>query len=223
MWRPRSTRPPRRSGGSTCSLTMPASRGRCCRPRHLAGRLAARVRGQRPRRVLRRAPRAAADVGRGRRRDRQRGERGGLNAFPLHAAYSASKHAVVGLTRTVALEVARAAIRVNAVCPGFTDTPMVAEGLGQMGQTPTSWRAASPPAAWAARTRSRRRSPTCAPTPRPTSPARRWSSTAAWTRASAPTHRVGRVSPGRCRCVLRESARESHALRTQHARLFTAV
>ena len=59
----------------------------------------------------------------------------GLNAFPLHAAYAASKHAVVGLTRTAALEAARAGVRVNAVCPGFTDTPMVAEGLGQMGQS----------------------------------------------------------------------------------------
>ena len=59
----------------------------------------------------------------------------GLNAFPMHAAYSASKHAVVGLTRTVALEAARVGVRVNAVCPGFTDTPMVAEGVEQMGQT----------------------------------------------------------------------------------------
>ena len=59
----------------------------------------------------------------------------GLNAFPMHAAYSASKHAVVGLTRTAALEGARAGVRVNAVCPGFTDTPMVAEGLEKMGRS----------------------------------------------------------------------------------------
>ena len=56
----------------------------------------------------------------------------GLNAFPAHAAYAASKHAVVGLTRTVALEVAQSGVRVNAVCPGFTDTPMVREGLEKM-------------------------------------------------------------------------------------------
>ena len=59
----------------------------------------------------------------------------GLNAFPLHAAYAASKHAVVGMTRTAAVEMARAGVCVNAVCPGFTDTPMVADGLRQMGQT----------------------------------------------------------------------------------------
>ena len=59
----------------------------------------------------------------------------GLNAFPLHAAYSASKHAVVGITRTAAIEAARQGVRVNAVCPGFTDTPMVADGLQKMGQT----------------------------------------------------------------------------------------
>ncbi len=59
----------------------------------------------------------------------------GLNAFPLHAAYSASKHAVIGLTKTAAIEAARQGVRVNAVCPGFTDTPMVADGLRQMGQT----------------------------------------------------------------------------------------
>jgi len=59
----------------------------------------------------------------------------GLNAFPLHAAYAASKHAVVGLTRTAALEAARLGVRVNAVCPGFTDTPMVEAGLLKAGQT----------------------------------------------------------------------------------------
>jgi NAD(P)-dependent dehydrogenase (short-subunit alcohol dehydrogenase family) len=40
------------------------------------------------------------------------------------AAYSASKHGVIGLTQTAALENAKRGIRVNAVCPGFTETPM---------------------------------------------------------------------------------------------------
>lgn len=49
----------------------------------------------------------------------------GLVGFPSHSAYVASKHAVVGLTRTAALEYIRRGIRINAVCPCFTDTPMV--------------------------------------------------------------------------------------------------
>ncbi|RFS18035.1 SDR family NAD(P)-dependent oxidoreductase [Emticicia sp. C21] len=42
-----------------------------------------------------------------------------------HIAYAASKHAVVGMTKTAAIEFAKHGIRINAVCPGFTQTPML--------------------------------------------------------------------------------------------------
>ena len=51
----------------------------------------------------------------------------GLVGFPGHAAYTATKHAVVGLTKTAALEYVRKGIRINAVCPAFTDTPMLSD------------------------------------------------------------------------------------------------
>jgi NAD(P)-dependent dehydrogenase (short-subunit alcohol dehydrogenase family) len=52
----------------------------------------------------------------------------GLGGFPRHPAYAASKHGVVGLTRSAALEYVRQGVRINALCPGFTWTPMV-EGM----------------------------------------------------------------------------------------------
>ncbi|NGX07530.1 glucose 1-dehydrogenase [Mycobacteroides franklinii] len=49
----------------------------------------------------------------------------GLRGTPNVSVYAASKHAVIGLTRTAALEAAEYGVRVNAVAPGYTDTPML--------------------------------------------------------------------------------------------------
>ena len=53
----------------------------------------------------------------------------GLVGAPTQAIYAASKHAVVGMTKTAAAEYARAGIRINSVCPGVVNTPMMARAL----------------------------------------------------------------------------------------------
>ena len=49
--------------------------------------------------------------------------------FPGGAAYSAAKHGVIGLTRSAALENAKAGLRISAICPGWVDTPAIARYL----------------------------------------------------------------------------------------------
>jgi NAD(P)-dependent dehydrogenase (short-subunit alcohol dehydrogenase family)/enamine deaminase RidA (YjgF/YER057c/UK114 family) len=56
----------------------------------------------------------------------------GLSGGKYLAAYSAAKHALVGLTRSVAAEVAGTGVTVNAVCPGFVDTDMTAETVARI-------------------------------------------------------------------------------------------
>jgi NAD(P)-dependent dehydrogenase (short-subunit alcohol dehydrogenase family) len=60
----------------------------------------------------------------------------GLRGYAYVAPYAAAKHGVVGLVRSLALEVARKGITANALCPGFLDTEMTARSVANvMGKT----------------------------------------------------------------------------------------
>ena len=71
----------------------------------------------------------------------------GRFGVPGYTAYCASKHAVIGFTRALALELAPQQITVNAICPGWVDTEMAAQGMQQgaaaTGQTFEQFRAAA--------------------------------------------------------------------------------
>ena len=56
----------------------------------------------------------------------------GKTGYPYIGAYAASKHGVLGLTKCAALEVATTGVTVNAVCPGYVDTPMLETGVARI-------------------------------------------------------------------------------------------
>lgn len=56
----------------------------------------------------------------------------GVKGSARMTAYTAAKHGVVGFTRALALETSKSGITVNAVCPGFTDTEMTEQGVGEL-------------------------------------------------------------------------------------------
>lgn len=56
----------------------------------------------------------------------------GVVGFNNAVAYTASKHAILGMTKVAALEYSAQGIRINAVCPAFIKTPMIERGLGQL-------------------------------------------------------------------------------------------
>ncbi|KQZ76616.1 3-hydroxyacyl-CoA dehydrogenase [Sphingopyxis sp. Root214] len=55
-----------------------------------------------------------------------------LKGYAYVSAYTATKHALLGMTRALALELARTTITVNAVCPGYTDTDIIRDAVGNI-------------------------------------------------------------------------------------------
>ena len=56
----------------------------------------------------------------------------GLKGYPYVAAYCAAKHGMVGLSRALSIELAQTGVTVNAICPGYTDTPLLANAVAKV-------------------------------------------------------------------------------------------
>ncbi|MBI5515438.1 MAG: SDR family oxidoreductase [Deltaproteobacteria bacterium] len=74
-------------------------------------------------------------VARGRGRVVNVASNAGLTGYAYTSAYCASKHALVGLTRALALETARSGVTINAVCPGWVNTRMTDEAVARIART----------------------------------------------------------------------------------------
>lgn len=60
------------------------------------------------------------------------GSTASLKGYAYSGAYAAAKHGVLGWTRSLALEIAKTGVTANAICPGFTDTPMIDDALAKV-------------------------------------------------------------------------------------------
>lgn len=108
---------------------------------------------------------------------------GGLVGIPCIGAYNASKHGVLGLTKSAALEYARQGIRINAICPGTCETPWY---VRPSSSRPTTWHVSSTPSRWGEPARRKK--------------SLRWCCSFAATMLALPSGRLGRWTEDIRRC-----------------------